>query len=183
MEWILFTSQLPATTSSLRVTVWRRMKAAGAVNLQNGVWLLPRAGEAERSVQELLKYLEEQGAEGQSFFANAISEKIEADILKRFRALRDEEYTELIERCGDLLSELAKETDKNKFTFAELEENEDDIQKLENWFHRIKARDLTGGEHAEAAARSLETCREALHHFANQVYAHEHISQHEDESK
>lgn len=31
MEWLLFTSQLPASPSRLRVMVWRRMKAAGAV--------------------------------------------------------------------------------------------------------------------------------------------------------
>lgn len=180
MEWLIFTSQLPASPSSLRVMVWRRMKAAGAVSLQNGVWVLPRAKEQEGVIQELLDYLEAQGAEGQSFAATALSEKAEKDILKRFRQLRDEEYTELIERCNDLLAELAKETKKNKFTFAELEENEEDLQKLEGWLKRIKARDLVGGEQAAEAAGALAACREALQVFAERVYAQEQITPKED---
>src|SRR5215213_7415132 len=126
MKWLLFTSQLPASPSSLRVMVWRRMKAAGAVSLQNGVWVLPHAREQEHLINELLSYLREQGAEGQSFAAVPLHEEVENDLLQRFRALRDEEYAELIERCQGLLAELAKETKKKKFTFAELEENEDD---------------------------------------------------------
>ena len=183
MEWLLFTSQLPASPSSLRVMVWRRMKAAGAVSLQNGVWVLPRAKEQERVVQELLAYLEEQGAEGQSFAATALSEKVEKDLLKRFREQRDEEYTELIERCEGLLAELAKETKKKKFTFAELEENEDDLQKLESWLARIKARDHVGGKLAPEAARMIETCQKALKTFANRVYAQEQVTSKDDSSK
>jgi hypothetical protein len=183
MEWLLFTSQLPASPSSLRVMVWRRMKAAGAVSLQNGVWVLPRTKEQERGVQEILNYLESQGAEGQSFAATALNEKVEKDLLNRFRGQRDEEYAELIERCEGLLSELTKETKKKKFTFAELEENEDDLQKLENWLKRIKARDLVGGERAEEAARSFEACRKALETFADQVYAIEQVTSKKDRSK
>ena len=183
MEWLLFTSQLPANPSSLRVMVWRRMRAAGALSLQNGVWVMPRAKEQERVVQELLDYLEGQGAEGQSFAATTLSEKVEKGLLKRFRGQRDEEYTELIERCEGLLAELAKEIKKKKFTFAELEENEDDLQKLENWLKRIKDRDLVGGERAAEAARSLEASRKALQTFADRVYAQEQITSKEDSSK
>ena len=183
MEWLLFTSQLPASPSSLRVMVWRRMKAAGAVSLQNGVWVLPRTKEQKRIVQELLNYLQEQGAEGQSFSATALSEKVEKDLLKRFRWQRDEEYAELIERCNGMQAELAKETKKKKFTFAELEENEDDLQKLESWLKRIKARDLVGGERATEAERALEACRKALKIFANRVYALEQVTSKKDSPK
>jgi hypothetical protein len=183
MKWLLFTSQLPASPSSLRVMVWRRMKAAGAVSLQNGVWVLPHTKEQERIVNELLAYLQEQGADGQSFAATALSVDVENDLLQRFRGLRDEEYAELIERCQGLLAELAKETKKKKFTFAELEENEDDLQKLESWLARIQARDLIGGEHAAEAARAVESCKEAFEVFADHVYAQEEIVSKEQGSK
>jgi len=183
MEWLIFTSQLPASPSSMRVMVWRRMRTVGAVNLQNGVWVLPREKEQERIVQELLDYLVEQGAAGQAFAAKTLSEKVEQDLLGRFRGQREEEYAELLERCEGLLAELDKETKKKKFTFAELEENEDDLQKLENWLKRIKARDLVGGERAAEAARSLEACREALQIFANRVYAEEQVVSKDDSSE
>ncbi len=183
MEWLLFTSQLPVSPSSLRVMVWRRMKAAGAVSLQNGVWVLPRSKEQERLVQELIDHLEKQGAEGQSFAATALGEKAEKDLIKRFRGQRDEEYAELIERCQGMLQELTKETKKKKFTFAELEENEDDLQKLESWMKRINARDLVGGERAAEAARALDACRKAFHTFADHVYAQEQVTPKKDSSK
>ncbi|HEX8991758.1 MAG TPA: Chromate resistance protein ChrB [Anaerolineales bacterium] len=182
MEWLLFTSQLPVSPSSLRVTVWRRMKAAGALSLQNGVWVLPRTKEQERALQELLDYLAQQGAEGQSFAATPLSEKVEKGLIRRFKGQRDEEYAELIERCEGLLAELARETKKRKFTFAELEENEADLQKLEGWMGRIKARDLVGGDKASAAASSLEACRKALQMFANRVYAQEQVASKQDSS-
>src|SRR5215211_3243069 len=183
MKWLLFTFQLPTSLSSLRVMVWRRMKAAGAVNLQNGVWLLPHTKEQERIVDDLLSYLHEQGADGQSFAATALSNKVEKDLVQRFRGLRDEEYAELIERCQGLLTELEKETKKKKFTFAELEENEDDLQKLESWLARIQARDLVGGARATEAARSVKSCKKAFGAFADHVYFQEQIASKEHVSK
>lgn len=175
MKWLLFTSQLPASPSSLRVMVWRRMKAAGAISLQNGVWVLPHTKKHEHIVDELLSYLHKQGAEGQSFAATTLSDKVEKDLVQRFRGLRDEEYAELIERCQGLLAELAKETKKKKFTFAELEENEDELQKLESWLLRIQTRDLVGGESAAEAVQLVEACKKALEVFAKHVYAQEQI--------
>ena len=183
MKWLLFTSQLPASPSSLRVMVWRRMKMAGAVSLQNGVWILPHTKEQERIVEDLLSYLHEQGADGQSFSATTLSKRVGEDLLRQFRRLRDEEYAELIERCQALLTELEKETKKKKFTFAELEENEDELQKLENWLSRIQIRDLVGGERAAEAVRSMESCKKALEVFAEHVYAQEQIDPKENSAK
>jgi vacuolar-type H+-ATPase subunit I/STV1 len=162
--------------------VWRRMKAAGAVGLQNGVWVLPHSKEQVRFLQELLDYLKEQGASGQSFTATALNQSIENDLLERFQTQRDEEYAELIERCQDLLSELDKETQNQKFTFAELEENEDDLQKLRNWLARIDARDYVGGKRADEASQQVEACAVALDEFANQVYIREKLTSRDDPS-
>ena len=79
---------------------------AGAVSLQNGVWILPHTKEQERIVEDLLSYLHEQGAGGQSFSATTLSKRVGEDLLRQFRRLRDEEYAELIERCQALLTEL-----------------------------------------------------------------------------
>src|SRR5574341_1366109 len=104
MEWLLFLAQLPASPSSLRVMVWRRMKAAGAVGLQNGVWVLPRASEQERFLQELLDYVQGQHASGQVFIVQPVSEAVQQDILARFRADREREYDEFDEQCQAFLA-------------------------------------------------------------------------------
>ena len=54
MEWLLFLSQLPAHPSSLRVNVWRKLRASGALGLQNGVWVLPDQPEQAKFLENLL---------------------------------------------------------------------------------------------------------------------------------
>lgn len=175
MEWLLFLSQIPASPSTPRVMIWRRMKAAGAVGLQNGVWVLPHTPEQERFLQELLDYVQEQHASGQVLIARPASEAVQQDILARFHADRDQEYAEFCEQCQTFLDEIEKETARRKFTFAELEENEQNLQRLDGWLPKIQARDFFGGDRAEVATAALEQCRQALETFANQVYAQEGI--------
>lgn len=171
MELMMFLSQLPASPSSLRVMVWRRMKSAGALGLQNGVWVLPRAPRQERFLQELLEYVQGQGASGQLFAVQPLSEAVEIDILERFRSDRQREYDEYTEQCQAFLAEIEKETSKRKFTFAELEENEQDLQKLGSWLEKIQGRDFFELDRASLAAAELEECRAAFERFASQVYA------------
>lgn len=41
MEWLLLIATVPGQNSGLRVRFWRQLKAAGAANLRDGVYLLP----------------------------------------------------------------------------------------------------------------------------------------------
>lgn len=175
MHWLLFLPQLPASPSTLRVMVWRRMRAAGALGLQNGVWVLPQTPDQKQFADELLDYIQEHTANGYIFEVSTLNQSIEDDILEQFRADRDEEYTEFCERCDALLAELERETSQEKFTFAELEETEEDLQKLEHWLGKIKARDYFGGEKREEAIERLENCQIAHQIFAGKVYAFQGI--------
>ncbi len=171
MKWLLFLPQLPATPSTIRVMVWRKMRAAGALGVQNGVWILPHTPEQKQFAQELLVYIQEHGANGYIFEAGTLNQSIEDDILVQFRSDRDEEYTEFCERCDALIAELKRETSQEKFTFAELEETEEDLQKLKNWLVKINARDFYHSPKWNAAGDQLVLCQAAYHEFANKVYA------------
>ena len=50
---------------------------------------------------------------------------------------RDEEYQEFLEKCDDYFYEIEKETERKNFTFIELEENEDEYNKLVEWLKKI----------------------------------------------
>ncbi len=52
------------------------------------------------------------------------------------------EYFELQEQCQDFLAEIEKETKRQNFSFAEYEENEQDLAKLETWYEKVKQRDF-----------------------------------------
>ncbi len=173
LEWLLFLSQFPTSPSSLRVMVWRKMHTAGAVGLQNGVWVLPGTAEQKRFLEELHMSVKRQGGSGQIFIVHALNQAIQEDVLSRFRTDRNQEYDEFAEQCQAFLAEIEKETGRQKFSFAELEENEQSFQRLKDWIAKIQKRDFFETEKAKAARAALEDCWKALQGFANRVYVQE----------
>jgi vacuolar-type H+-ATPase subunit I/STV1 len=180
-EWFMFLAQLPATPSSLRVTVWRRLRAAGAASLQNGVWLLPRNDENALFMERLLAFVKENGASGQIFLVQGLNQVVQEDILARFEADREQEYDEFLEQCDEFIAEIEKETSNQKFTFAELEENEQNLQRLRKWITKIQKRDFINGEKAGDAIKVFRNCRQALKNFTRKVYAQEGIEMLEED--
>jgi hypothetical protein len=87
-----------------------------------------------------------------------------------FNATRDDEYREVLDRCTAFHAELEKEREAGKVTFAELEENEEDLAKLEAWLGKISERDRFGAPLAPETERALSGCREDLEAFAASVY-------------
>ena len=172
-QWLLFCSQLPANPSSPRVMLWRRLRAAGASGLQNGVWVLPYSAEQEKLAQDLQTYVQQQGGTSQVFIATPANAGTEERVLELFRADRAQEYYEFKEQCQVFLAEVAKEIKHENYSYAEFEENEQNLNKLVGWLAKIKQRDFIGGEQSTEADALLDNCRTALLEFADRVYRSE----------
>src|SRR5215469_11922960 len=104
--WLLLVTNLPGHNPTLRMRLWRALKAAGAGLLRDGAYLLPN-GERSREV------FEDQGAEiraagglVQILSFDAESDEQNAELTKLFD--RTAEYSEAIERLASLRRELAK---------------------------------------------------------------------------
>lgn len=175
--WLVFFPQTPSTPSSLRVLVWRRLQQAGAINLQSGAWMLPETSEQKQVLQTLLSELEQQGGSGFFLEARSPSKATQADLMKRFQEERAKEYQEFGERCQQFLAEVEKETRAHKFTFAELEENEQDLLKLTRWLRKIQSRDFFPGLASRETVTHLAGCRQALEAFTTTVYEQEGLPQ------
>ncbi|TCK27881.1 Chromate resistance protein ChrB [Pseudonocardia endophytica] len=174
--WVLLLAQLPASPSSPRVTVWRRARSAGAIGVQNGAWVLPDGEPHVRFLTGLAAYVREHGGTAFAFRTTSATGLEDDEIVARFRSDRAKEYAELTERGEELLAELAKETDRSNFTFAELEENEQDLDRLSGWLEKITVRDFFSDERAKDAAALLERCRHALETFTAEVLRAEGVA-------
>ncbi|MCC9311582.1 hypothetical protein LN042_31725 [Kitasatospora sp. RB6PN24] len=171
IEWLLLSYRIPTEPTRLRAGVWRRLKALGAVYLQNSLAALPASPEAERALRVLRNDISEMGGTAQLLRAEALAGQDE--VVAAFNTARNEEYAEVIGRCRDFLAEIEEETTGEHFTYAELEENDEDLAKLKSWFDKIRARDRFGADRQQETAEALETCSAALEGFAERVYATE----------
>ncbi|MFB9835282.1 Chromate resistance protein ChrB [Actinoallomurus acaciae] len=171
IEWLLLVYRIPTEPTRLRAGVWRRLKALGAVYLQNSVAVLPASVEGERALRVLRNDIGEMGGSAQVLKAEALAGQDE--VIAAFNAARDEEYTEVIARCQDFLQEIADETAAEHFTYAELEENDEDLAKLKTWYDKVRARDRLGAARRDEAEQALAECTTALEAFAERIYAAE----------
>ena len=168
--WLLLTYKVPADPATKRVALWRKIKGLGAVYLQNGVCLLPRTDDNMRRLKMLENDVAEMGGESVLLETTALDPLQGEKVAGRFRADRDEHYREFIGRCDEFEKEIAKEIAIKKFTYAELEEEDTDLRKLQDWLEKIKKLDFYGASLAEEAAQRLKTCEAVLDAYAKQVF-------------
>lgn len=172
--WLLLLVQLPTSPSSSRVALWRRLRAAGAARMLNGAWMLPHSEARAEFLRQVLDTARGHGGTGFVLTVCASPEVDEA-VIERFRDDRGREYDEFEERCAAFLDEIGKESGAGKFTFAELEESEQDLAKLVRWHRKIQTRDFFPDRRGSRSAEMMERCRRMLHDFAEQVYQAEGV--------
>jgi hypothetical protein len=168
--WLLLTYKVPPEPASKRIALWRRLKGMGAVYLQNGVCLLPKTDDHARRLKMLENDVAEIGGDAVILETVALDRGQEEKVVGRFKADRDEAYRELIDKCDDFEAEIAKETSAQHFTYAELEENDVDLKKLQVWFEKIRKLDFYGAELATEAAERLVGCERLLDAYAQHVF-------------
>jgi hypothetical protein len=169
--WLLLIYRVPPEPTRLRSTVWRRIKSLGAIYLQNSVATLPASPANERSLRKLRREILDMS--GTAILLTAAALAGESEVRGAFVTARNEEYAEIIDKCEDFLQQVQKEYDENHFTYAELEENEEDLVKLRNWFAKIVDRDVFRADRRPATERALESCEQSLEAYAARVYAEE----------
>jgi len=121
--------------------VWRRLKGLGAIYLQNSAAALPAGPAAERALRKLRREIVDMSGTAVLMSCQALVG--EREVRTRFQAARNDEFDEIVDRCRDFHAGLDKEYLAEHFTYAELEENEEDLHKLRNWFAKVGDRDVS----------------------------------------
>lgn len=101
-RWLLLVYKLPREPSRHRVAVWRKLKALGALYLQDGAVALPEGAFTREQLEWLQLRVREAGGEATLWEAtpNTVAER--EGLVETFRASREEAYGEIIEAAGRL---------------------------------------------------------------------------------
>ncbi|GAB2962960.1 hypothetical protein LWP59_13285 [Amycolatopsis acidiphila] len=169
--WLVLIYRVPSEPTRLRAAVWRRLKGLGAIYLQNSAAALPATAQTERALRKLRHEILDMSGTAVLLSCDVLAG--EPEVIAAFQAARDDEYDEIVDKCQDFHGQLEKEYRANHFTYAELEENEEDLTKLRNWFAKVARRDVFGAPGRSAAEDALKTCEVELEKYAGRVYAEE----------
>ncbi|MEO6942583.1 MAG: Chromate resistance protein ChrB [Terrimesophilobacter sp.] len=162
--------QLPADPSRHRVAVWRELRKGGAVPVSSGVWALP-AGPAFKASLDRAGELCRKGRGTIAVFdASPRDDASSAMIRDTFAAARLDEWAEFVAECGKFEHEIGREIAHRKFTFGELEEEEQSLDRLRRWYRDLKRRDVLQLPEAQSAEQRLRNCGDVLDHYAEEVY-------------
>jgi len=169
VAWRLLTYRLVAEPSRHRVAVWRELRRAGAVSLQQGLWAIPPGDAFDAALDRAVALIER--GDGDAFVFEVIpTDASMARVEALFSAEREAEWVEFVDECAKFDAEIAREIAKKKFTLAELDEEEQNLDRLKRWYRDLRARDLFGAPTAVLAERRVKECEELLEDFAERVY-------------
>ena len=104
--WLLLVTNLPGRNPTLRMRIWRALKAAGAGLLRDGAYLLPNRERSRQVLEEQGGEIKAAGGLVQVLSFDAQSDEQNAELVALFD--RTEEYGETIRRLNALKGELAK---------------------------------------------------------------------------
>ena len=180
-RWLLLIYKLPKGSSSGRTTIWREVRRLGALSLQHAVCLLPLSKDNRAAYERLVRRVEgEYGGEASILETASPSDAWHVRTVARFNAARDEEYEEVVDETERFREEIERERRKGKLTFAELEDEESNLERLHKYLARVEARDTFGADGRARAAAEVERCAEVLEAFAHEIYEHQRAAEDEE---
>src|SRR6266446_247825 len=101
--WLLLLDGLPAKGNSARVTLWRKLKKFGAVQLKTSAYVLPDQPQHYERFQWLATEIKESGGEATLIRVAEIEGMAEEEIIRLFNNARAAEYKEVSQNCQALL--------------------------------------------------------------------------------
>jgi len=170
-RWIVVIARLPGEPARHRMAVWRELRRSGAISLGQAVWAIPELPAVRPLLERLADLVEAASGTLLLLAANGFGDGDVARLEQLYSAAREEEWAEFNSDCGKYLVELEKEERIGKYTLAELEEEEQSLDRLRRWYRELRSRDLLGTPSTTQSATALKLCEERFERYADHVYA------------
>ncbi len=148
LAWLLLLVRLPATHSTERVAIWRKLRKSGAIQIQTSTYILPDNPPRYETFQWLTQHIRDAGGDATLVRAREIDGFSNERVIELFNAARAKEYASLREMLRPLVasprrtSSFGGKVDRIRKQFREI--------RATDFFDSPKAKDL------EMVLRKLE---------------------------
>ncbi len=153
-RWMTLIYRLPREPSRHRVAVWRKLKALGALYLQDGVAVLPEDAVTREQLEWLQLRVREAG--GDATLWESVPNTVAEDraLVGQFRASRKEEYRKLIESAERLSRKAALGAGADALG--------EELKKIERGFRFERRRDYFRSPVRKEAEETIRAARHAI---------------------
>jgi hypothetical protein len=151
-QWLILIYRLPREPSRPRVAVWRKLKALGALYLQDGVVALPEDAVTREQLEWLQLQVWEAGGEATLWEAQPNTLDEDKKLASAFRSSREEAYRTIIAKA---------ECIRRKAELGGGRTLLDELRKLEQEFRTERRRDYFHSPLRKEASEALKAAREA----------------------
>jgi hypothetical protein len=169
-EWVVLVVRVPSEPARHRIAVWRELRKAGAIQLSAGTWALPDVPAVRDVVTRVQELVHKAAGDLLRLRSTGLETADAQTLLARYRSARGEEWQEFLADCDKYLAELVSEHTKEKYTLAELEEEEQSLDRLRRWYREIRGRDLQRSGGVAEADQKLKECTARFDEYAETVY-------------
>ena len=156
-RWLLLIHQIPAKPAYLRVKIWRRLQALGAVTVKNAVYALPASDQAQEDFEWVSKEICEGGGEALICEARLIDGLSDQEVRTLFNTAREEDY-DLLAKDARVLADTLRQAP----TADAKAEAKAQFAKLKTRADQVLAIDFFGANGREALDGLLAGLEEAL---------------------
>jgi len=155
--WTLLVYKIPTQPSRLRLLIWRKLQAMGALYIQNAACLLPARHDLDENMQYIAAQIEEMGGSSYLFAADTRLPGGEDRLTAEFRDQADERLEEIVDRLDKVSARL-----EHAASPSALERAEGDLKRERVAYLRARRLAYFGStKEAEVDAR-LETLKRSL---------------------
>lgn len=169
--WLVLLARMPAEPARYRVALWRELRRSGAVPLGQATWAVPDLPATRPLLDRLADLVGPADGSLLVLAATGYAASDAARLEQLYAEAREAEWAEFVADCGKYLAELDKEERIGKYTLAELEEEEQSLDRLRRWYRELRSRDLLGLPATRDADTELKRCEHRFDGYAEQVYA------------